>query len=72
MAMHHGAAKRIPFFKGRDAVFVANVVPFLQHLFVTENEIIYEENEYADEIYFITKGRISYVHGADNYVYKYL
>ena len=29
MAMHRGAARKLPFFKGRDSVFVSTVVPFL-------------------------------------------
>ena len=59
--MHQGAAKKIPFFIQKEPVFVSAVVPFLQNLFVEENEFIYKEGEYADEIYFITKGKASFV-----------
>jgi hypothetical protein len=28
--MHGGAAKEIPFFKGKDPVFISAIIPFLQ------------------------------------------
>jgi hypothetical protein len=34
-------------------------------LFVSQGDFIYKENEYADEIYFIHKGRVSFVHFFD-------
>jgi hypothetical protein len=63
MAMHHGAARKIPFFKGRDNVFVSTIIPFLQHQFCNKDEFVYEEGEYADEMYFIQKGRVNFVYG---------
>jgi hypothetical protein len=32
--------------------------------------MIYEEDEYADEIYFIVKGKVNYVYGTECMVYK--
>ena len=39
---------------------------------MTKAEILYSENEYADEIYFIVRGRINYVYENDHdlLVYK--
>jgi hyperpolarization activated cyclic nucleotide-gated potassium channel 1 len=51
--MHHGAANKIPFFKGRDNVFISSIIPFLQHQLANKDELIYEEGEFADEMYFI-------------------
>jgi hypothetical protein len=47
----------------QDPVFVSSVVPFLTPLFLRAKELLYSEKEYADEMYFIFKGRISYVYG---------
>jgi hyperpolarization activated cyclic nucleotide-gated potassium channel 1 len=70
--MHRGACKEISFFKGRDQVFVYSIVPFLTPLFVKSGEIVYTEDEHADSIYFIVRGRVNYVHpnGEDMLVYK--
>jgi CRP-like cAMP-binding protein len=70
MAMHHGVAKKLQFFNGRDSVFISNVLPFLQHMYVEAKEFIYQENEFADEIYFIIKGKVNYSFGTDHIVFK--
>lgn len=72
LSMHQGAIKSLPFFTEKDQVFVASVVPFLQHLFQKRREIIYNEGEYADEIYFLYKGTASYVMGQNKIPYKKL
>jgi CRP-like cAMP-binding protein len=41
-------------------------------MFVNRNEVVYKEDEYADEIYFIVRGRINYVATEENYDYKSL
>lgn len=41
-------------------------------MFVSRHEILYSEDEYADEIYFIIKGRVNYVVGEELYDYKSL
>ena len=56
MSMHHGAVKEIPFFADRDQAFVAAVAPLLSSLQLDPNSPVYEEEDYADEIYFIWKG----------------
>lgn len=72
LAMHQGAIKHIGFFKDKDPVFISCIVPFLQHLFVNAYDYIYKEKEYADEIYFIARGRVSYVFGMNKVIYKTL
>ena len=61
MAMHQGAIKSIPFFEDKNEVFIATVVPFLLPMQATTNSFVYKENEYADEVYFLGKGRCMYV-----------
>lgn len=72
LAMHGGAAKTLPFFKGKDPVFISAIIPFLQPQLVEAGEMVYQEDEYADEIYFIQKGRVNYVYGENKLCYKSL
>lgn len=64
--MFQGAAKKIEFFKTHESALVASIVPLLQPIFVNVNEFVYRETEIADEIYFLTKGRICYCTGIKN------
>jgi hypothetical protein len=66
MAMHKGAAKCIDFLRDKDSVLVSSIVPFLQPIFIQAEEFIYKKGEYAEEIYFITKGRIVYTYAKTN------
>jgi hypothetical protein len=72
LAMHQGAAKELPFFVGKDPMFISQVVPFLQNRFHEVGEYVYQKKDYADEVYFIVKGRINYVFGEKNLCYKSL
>lgn len=64
--MFQGAAKKIEFFKNHEPALVAAIVPLLQPIFANKDEFVYKEGEIADEIYFMTKGRVSYCFGSDN------
>jgi hypothetical protein len=72
LAMHQGAIKSIYFFQKKDPVFISTIVPFLQNMFIAKGQFVYKEGEYADEMYFVTKGRVSYVYGRENTIYKTL
>jgi CRP-like cAMP-binding protein len=50
---------------------VFTIVPFLMSLFVEQGEFVYKEGEYADEIYFIHRGRVNLVHEFDGSIYVY-
>lgn len=66
MNMFQGAAKKIRFFESHEQALVASVVPLLQPIFISANDIVYKEGEIADEIYFIGKGRVTYCYGNEN------
>lgn len=72
MVMHQGVVKDLPFFTERDPMLAATVVPFLQHLFVKSGSPVYQEKDYADEIYFIVKGWCGVVYGSEHYLVKKL
>lgn len=70
MAMHQGAAKDIKFFEDKDQVLIASVVPFLNPIFIKRGDYVYSKAEYADEIYFVVKGRVSIVFGKEELCIK--
>ena len=65
MAMYQGAIQNFPYFMDKDPAFVSKVAIGLTPLFLKTKEVLYYENEHAEEIYFILKGRISYVYGSN-------
>mmetsp|Transcript_15490 Transcript_15490/g.28098 ORF Transcript_15490/g.28098 Transcript_15490/m.28098 type:complete len:700 (+) Transcript_15490:60-2159(+) len=72
LAMHQGSVKHLPFFNDKDHVFVSTVVPFLQHIKVKAGEYVYQAGEYADELYFLVRGRACYVTGKNDICFKSL
>ena len=72
LAMHQGAAKSLHFFDGKDPIFVAAIVPFMQPIFVKAKVSVFQQGEYADEVYFIVKGRVAFVLEEGGFVYRTL
>lgn len=72
MNMHHGAVRELNFFEHKDQSIIAAIVPLLQPMFLERNDYVYKKGEFADEIYFIVRGRISYVFGKEETVLKYM
>ena len=65
MAMHHGAAKNLGFFKNRDSVVVSAIVPFLSPIFINTKHFVYKHLEISDELYFIITGKVTYIAPVD-------
>ena len=59
--MHHGAAKILNFFSNKEKSFIALTVPLLEPVCVEKDCWIFKTGDFADEIYFITKGKIKIV-----------
>jgi CRP-like cAMP-binding protein len=70
--MYKGAATFFPFLMESDPMFVISIVPFFRPCFMSQEDILYEENEYADEIYFLFRGRVGYVLGEQRICFKYV
>ena len=68
--MFSGLSNKIPFFKKKDKCFIANFVPLLNPLKVLHKELIYRKDEYPNLIYFLYNGRVNYVVGTQNIVFK--
>lgn len=62
--------KNYLFFHGKDHVFISTVVPFLHQNLVKAFDVVYTKEDYADEMYFIIKGRVNLVLGKKNLCYK--
>jgi hypothetical protein len=63
--MHRGVIHKLSFFKNKDSVFIANIVPLLEPLKVSKGEIIYRTGEYPISVYFLISGRVNIVVGAN-------
>jgi len=61
---------KFSYFQGKDEVFIANVAPYLKPQYVPQFDMVYTEGEFAEEMYFIMSGRVSFVYGAEKSVYK--
>lgn len=70
MSMHNRAANQIEFFKAQEAAFVGNVVPLLQLTSILDNEFIYLQGDYPEELYFIVVGRVNFVLSQNNTIFK--
>ena len=62
LAMHHGAARRLIFFKDKDSAVISSIVPFLSPLCVRPAEFVYRQGDYSDEVYFVVRGWVDYVY----------
>ena len=69
-SMYTGIYKEFPFFSKKDPSFTIFVMPLFKPLRVSSGEYIYKEGDYADEVYFITRGRVNFVVKGSEIVYK--
>jgi hyperpolarization activated cyclic nucleotide-gated potassium channel 1 len=68
--LYKGAVDSIPFLQNKDTSFISYLMPLLSPYQLQDEEIVYEEGNYADEMYFLTKGRVNLVYGEKKLVYK--
>ena len=59
LKMHSGVIERIPFFTSKDKNFISAVVPFLQNIIENSRNYLYQKDDHASEIYFVTDGSIA-------------
>jgi hyperpolarization activated cyclic nucleotide-gated potassium channel 1 len=58
LQMYNGIANTMPLFQKRDSSFVVFVLPRLVPLYLDQDDEVYEENDAAEDIFVITKGRV--------------
>jgi len=71
-SMNKSVIANFTFFEGRDKIFVSTIAPYLQPYFVPQYENIYSEGEPANEIYFVMQGRVNFVYGEEQTMYRHL
>ena len=59
--MHKDLVAKIAFFTNKPNRFIAFIGPYLRQIRVGKNEYIVKKDEYAHEMYFIKKGKVSLV-----------
>lgn len=68
--MYNQAIKKIRFFHNKDLNFLCYVLPMLKHVTINYLCAIYNKNDYAEYVYFLISGRVSYVMGNTNLEFK--
>lgn len=64
--MYKGSANFLNFFKYQNSTFVSSVVPFLSHKVVEKDKFVYCIGDYADEVYFLLRGKVIVVSDEDS------
>ena len=59
--IHCNVRDHVVFFKGRDQVFIANIVPLLQTINVEYGKYVYKKDTFPGAIFFINSGRVNFV-----------
>jgi hypothetical protein len=60
MAMFGKAVNRIKFFCDKDKFIISEVVPYLQPLFIDQDQFVYHKGEHSEGIYFLLTGYVGY------------
>lgn len=68
--MYGGVVTAMPFFAQRNKQFAVFFMPLLKPMKVIDAERLYREKDYADTVYFLTKGRVDLVLAYRQTVYK--
>lgn len=58
--MYKDIIEKVAFFQDKDPGFISFILPHLRSVCFKSGEVIFQQNEHADEVYFILTGRVSY------------
>jgi CRP-like cAMP-binding protein len=61
--MHDSVIQKMYFFKDQPSDFIAYVAPLLKPVKFSQNDYLYKEGDMIDEMYFVSKGTISFCLG---------
>lgn len=73
MAMYDCAARKIDFFndkRKKSKAFISDILPRLAHKHYSPKKTVYKKDKYADEMYFITEGRVTFIYGSQRLSFK--
>jgi hypothetical protein len=69
-SMYKKAATKIFFFQDKQMSFTSDIFPKLVYFEMHDRETLYLKDDFADEMYFLIKGKIGFVFGKQNLVFK--
>lgn len=70
LSMYGGIIKELPFFHNRGRSFVLYFMPIFKPVRMGNEEYLYKDGDFADEMYFISKGRVNLVLFPQEVAYK--
>lgn len=70
MSMYDNSIRKLSFFKDKDSSFIADIGLLLKYMEVNDQDYLYKFKDYADELYFLIDGKVGYVYGTRNFVFK--
>lgn len=70
LSMHGGIIKEMQFFKGKGRAFVLHFMPLFKPQKYISGDYLYKEGDYADEMYYISLGRVNLVIFPHEIAYK--
>jgi hypothetical protein len=59
--IHKNDVAKLPFFRNKSKSFIAHVAQLLRPIQIRKGDLIFEEGEPADHIFFILKGKVAYI-----------
>jgi hypothetical protein len=68
--MHNSSIQNIGFFMEQSEDFLTTFVPLMQYSCYPARCLIYKVNHYADKVYFISKGKVNFIHTAINLKFR--
>lgn len=69
-SMYHGVVQDLPFFSSRNQPFLIYFAPLFKPMRFVDGEFVYRQGDHADEVLFVTKGRVNLVLNFNDVVYK--
>lgn len=68
--MFHGEIRSNVFFKGKDDVFLTNILTHMVSHEFQKGEVVYNKGDYATHIYLVLNGRVNFITGKHNTCFK--
>lgn len=68
--MFKGAITVVPFFRNKDSVFLANLLPMLKPLKLSKGEYVYRKEQFPNHVYFMIDGRVNLLIGTHEMAFK--
>jgi len=69
-SMYNSVVQDLPFFSTRNQPFLIYFVPLFKPMRFADGEFVYRQGDHADEVLFVTKGRVNLVLNFNDVVYK--